>query len=768
MVGKRDPSRIEGQPKKIGSPATLLDRTRGLAMALFAGALVYASYFPSDSVAVERGDALWLAVIGIVTAMVAWVMPTFTSSDAGRRPYLIDVLAMSLAAWMMVAALGISGSGNLRQSTNEAWLWVTAAAMFTASRRILIDATMQRAALVLLVGCTIAQSVQGLHQHFVSLPRTLAQYRADPDAMLRLAGIDAPPGSATRMVFENRLLDGGPVGTFALANSLAAVQVLGLVIIAATVMVHWHRLTLVGRAVSIAMVSLVLTSLVFTHSRSGLLAAIVGIGIAGMLVMSRRWLIFAAGGFVAFVVAIMSLALFGKEEWIAQAPSSIAFRFQYWRSTWKLVLDRPLFGAGPGNFQAVYPRYREPSAAESIAEPHNFFFETLAAGGFVAVALLVVLIVAIAYASQSRRRERPSDDSTGMPGKLTQRDHDEARWWWVGGSGALVLIWLLGLATGQPPDWQAQIWALPIAIVSMVMAWRATMFCDNDPQWQSHLGVIRVAAVAAIMLHLVASGGFTVPGVAIWIWMVAGMMAPAAEPLADQMAQPWGSRREARERLAAVGVGLALLMALRLVSIGPVEAAASLTRQATIAPPDRRIELVERASQVDPWSPDAPLWLADMYHWSVIDQPTNVELRRRWRATVEDAILRSGSEPSLIRLAATGPLHVFQRWGRDEDLQWSLQLLNLACDVSPTDAAFFAQRAEIAERMGDERRAVQDARIASELAELGENLERRLWLQPILVVENFGEAAQREPIFETADKLLENQLDISDVQRDNR
>ncbi len=36
-----------------------------------AGAVVYVSYYPSDSVAVEKGDALWLAVLAVIIATIA-------------------------------------------------------------------------------------------------------------------------------------------------------------------------------------------------------------------------------------------------------------------------------------------------------------------------------------------------------------------------------------------------------------------------------------------------------------------------------------------------------------------------------------------------------------------------------------------------------------------------------------------------------------------------------------------------------------------------
>ena len=39
---------------------------------MLAGAIVYLAYYPSDSVAVEQGDALWFTLLAVLTATVTW------------------------------------------------------------------------------------------------------------------------------------------------------------------------------------------------------------------------------------------------------------------------------------------------------------------------------------------------------------------------------------------------------------------------------------------------------------------------------------------------------------------------------------------------------------------------------------------------------------------------------------------------------------------------------------------------------------------------
>ena len=181
-----------------------------LGVGLLAGTVVYLSYYPSDSVAVEKGDALWFGALAIVISMVVWAGRAWLGSrvvaqsanalsgndsawlNASRINRSLDIIPWALAAWMMLAALNSSPPGNLRMATNEAWLWISAAAIFTSARRLMARISARRAMLVLLVICGTGLAVHGLHQYFISLPENRAEYQQDPERILQLAGVAAP------------------------------------------------------------------------------------------------------------------------------------------------------------------------------------------------------------------------------------------------------------------------------------------------------------------------------------------------------------------------------------------------------------------------------------------------------------------------------------------------------------------------------------------------------------------------------------------------
>lgn len=796
----------------------------GIALGLLSGAVVYASYHPSDSIAVEKGDALWFAALSVVIGTVTWAtaaarrtggagdtanllrpvsasdLPVATADEccAGERTALdwadrlLDIVPWMLAGWMLVAALASSPPGNLRVATNEAWLWVSAAAVFTAARRLFPSPASRQAMLGLIVVCATGLAVHGLHQQWISLPKNRADYREDPEALLRMAGIEAPPGSAERMVFENRLFDGGPTGTFALANSLAAVLAAGLVISAGLLRFRWSHWQARGRAAGGTAALLCAACLFATRSRSGILAALLGIAVVLALASLRRrglawkhrWAAAAAGAALLIVGGVVAAAVGGR-EFLQQAPASLAFRLQYWRSTLKMAFDRPWFAAGPGNFQAIYEQYREPSASEQIAEPHNFLFETLASGGFVALAMLLVVLASAAAmvvlrgrrAAAAGLRSRQQEPATMSQATADEPPGADTRWVVLGAGLALVLVWLIGFATGQVPDFDAHLLAIPVA-VAVALGLFSSHSADQAPRlshmWETDM--IAGSALFAVLTHLLVAGGWTVPGVAVVVWVLAAMLCPATGSSAvaatsSGRAPTSGGNRQSPSRWPAGAVaigGLLLLIALRLVSIGPVQASASAMSQARAAQAhgqfDRTEAELRRALQADPWSTEPAIWLADLLHWKLVISGDTVALRQQWSEAIQELERRAGKNPAVYREVARQQLHVYQRHGRDDDLAAALETLQTAAGWAPAHQKLAAQLAVTADAAGREQVAQRAAERAVHLSGLGNNIERALSRQYILVAQHIGEAARRGPELAPADRLLANRLSAARVQ----
>ncbi|TWU49605.1 O-antigen ligase family protein [Rubripirellula reticaptiva] len=733
-----------------------------VALAILAGVAVYVGYHPSDSIAVEQGDGLWFSLMGIAIATVVAATRPSPAIALDR----LDGLAIGLAGWMMLAALVTTGGfsfygrppiGSLRVATNEAWLWVAGAAILVAGRRLFAQVEVQRAVLAIGVIISMGLAVHGLHQQFVSLPANRAAYQQDPDAVVRMAGMDAAAGTAERMRFENRLFDGGPSATFALANSFAAVLLVGIAGAAGVIRFRFSQMPMWRRWIWGAVVLIGVAAMIAARSRSATLAMVIAIG--WLWLSSSGWLSAASSraalqrrvalkGLAAIAVVAMvggaCVAVFGNREWIEAAPASLAFRFQYWRTTLQMVADHPLWGAGPGNFQSLYERYRESTATEQISDPHNFFFETLASGGWVAAAILVAMVV---VGIRLSLRKPPSVGNAAEDGTASASVQPVA----VGAAVGFVLVWMIGFASRSVPDLDASLVVVPFALALAWFAWPDAMRLSR-----SAVHTIAVSGLLGLMVHLSVAGGWTVPGVAVWIWILAAMTTGTIGR-ADLGSESSWIRRW------ALPVGCVLLMvAMYVMSLRPVGAekrwlATAELAQATGQIGRTRVSL-EQAAAADGWAVTPRLWLADFYLWKMIlsDEADGDrdETRRRWAEMLEAAKVRSGENPSVYRQIGVAQLHLYQRFGRPEDLQAAEKTFADVVRWSPANQWAMAQMAEIKRAVGDSQASREFADQAKRLSELGGNLERALYLQSIYVVRPIGREVQGGPVRARADQLL--------------
>ena len=746
MANKR---RVVDQPKHHADQRPLLD-PRLFASGFLGAAVVYLAYYPSDAALVESGDALWFCMLVLTIALFTFVVrPTDTpqpndqsSAGIGR---CLDVIVWALAGWMMLAALLNSGASNLRMGTNEAWVWIAGAAMFTSVRRLAGHLGVRRQVVLLMVLCATGLSILALHQELVTLPQNRLEFERDPEAVLAAAGLNAPPGSAEAAIFMGRLYDGGPTGTFALANSLAGVLIAGVLLSAGAIRFTWNQLSRIQIVTWIFVTLVCAAGLFATRSRSAIVATALGLFLIyayrfgwDVTRTGRRWRVgFILSGSLA---ALGAIALIANPELSSRVPTSLLFRFQYWRSTLRMVLDRPLFGAGPGNFQSIYERYREPTTAEQIADPHNFLFETLGSGGWIGGLLLVAAIILIArfvFSTTSSSEEADVDNG---------RDAERAIW--IGAVVSLVLVWLFGFATRQLPDVSAAVIALPV--VGLV-AW--LLLTTGNKITAERLDVLVGITVAMVMLHLSVSGGWTVPGVAIVIWIGAGILtrtnraAKASPSTQPNLQLSW----------ACGACCLLLILLLYTTSLRPTQIA-----QHQLAIAQNAIETgqygrarraLTMAAGADRWSPEAILGLANLDRWDLVRRDS-VTKRRSWEEFLSEARRRGGDDPTLLRTIGAQQMHLYQRYGRVEDLDAAAGTFETAMQWSPMNQWMIAQLASIEAARGNQPRSIELAGRARELSAMGVNVERQFNFQMIYPAEHYGDEVERRPIRRSAAQVL--------------
>jgi len=105
-------------------------------------------------------------------------------------------------------------------------------------------------------------------------------------------------------------------------------------------------------------------ALVASQTRSAWLGAVTGLAVLAVLRAPR--LLWLVGGATAALLVLRPATLNGR---LTIGDASSLDRYYMWQAGIDMVLDKPVFGQGPGMILATYPRYRWPEATHP-RQPH--------------------------------------------------------------------------------------------------------------------------------------------------------------------------------------------------------------------------------------------------------------------------------------------------------------------------------------------------------------------------------------------------------------
>lgn len=516
---------------------------------LVGGYMVAAQWSPSDSTSVATGDSIVLILFGLAIGFLSSVVLLVERRAAfvSPLPILVGILFIG---WLAIATYTAYGYVNFRTSLFGLWQSVALLGVLQGLVVLVKSSTMHSKLLHWSVALSCGSSAYALYQYFFSMPQTRARYALFKEEMLRDVGITV--GTPEAMQFENRLFSTEPFGPFALTNSLAG-TLAPIVVLAAIVLVVAFSKDLCGLLISgeesaarsqvdsknttlrsrwmvIWFAILVLTSfvLLLTKSRTAWLAAIVGIGLGGVLVLqmssrlkTRTVAVVVActiglGAFVVGLIAWLDSAI------ILEAGKSFLYRMEYWHGAWQLALRSPWLGYGPLAFQSEYTTVKSMVASENPADPHNMWMEILVSGGFPLLAVSILGAIWLIYrsvmwfwnASVTRGQESSeaaeiceADDllkdrlpiRNGVPELLVD----------AGAMVVLGLILFFGLIVySVNPKSDLLFNSLVFCTGSAVCCWfvRSTNFTDVGRR------VASMVMVLVVMIHFMFSGGWMQPG----------------------------------------------------------------------------------------------------------------------------------------------------------------------------------------------------------------------------------------------------------------
>jgi hypothetical protein len=681
-----------------------------------AALLVARPLFPSESAA-TYGDGLTMVMLWISLA-VLWLLEMVGRPRFSLRFGWIDVAVLALIGWHSLAALAVTIVGSPRPAINMLWEWIALGLCFLLARQFLATPREARAVAAVMIALAAGLSGYGLYQRMYELPQTRAEYAADPDRVMRDAGLWLPPDSRERELFESRLGNREPLATFALTNSLAAFLAPWLVILAGMGLdARASRKQLLRMGLCLIPIA---ACLVLTKSRSAYMAGGAGLVLAWMFYRGRPmrigWKLPTTALSIAALVLAAALVIDGPDL-LAKTWKSFAFRVHYWQASVQMIGDHPWIGCGPGNFQNAYTQYKLPEAAEEVADPHNFLLEIAATAGLPAAIAFVGVLACFFSAAWMGAREGKEERGAGetedgqlamgrpckthgpispmasLPSPASDPASDASAHVLVGGVAGFLLSVPVGLLSAAPPGAAAVLLGLPLAIVTVGLLWD---WIQNGhlPRWLPAVGVI------VLLVDLLTTGGIGLPSIAGTLWLLLALGLMDQRPRAIPVLVAW----------AALLVLIVLAVLCYQTAYSPVLACQAQLRLAERQPAQAAAHL-EAAAVADPWAAEPWRQLAALEFERWWQQPSLEGFDHFRRAARQAVELAPRSAPLWLNVG-DWYFRAFSKTDRSgkkveiDALGPALSAYQEAVRLYPTNAVYRTKLAE-ARQAADENPAVR-------------------------------------------------------------
>jgi tetratricopeptide (TPR) repeat protein len=417
--------------------------------------------------------------------------------------------------------------GDRRSALNLTFEWAGLFVAWRIFRDLSLDRLQAIQILQVVTTISVGLAVMGIWQHHVFYPEQAAWYQgersaldkalAEPEGMglFRVSEIVAsfqskgiPLEGTDRVLWENRLLSSSePFATFSLANTLAGVLAVSLVMVvgqAASVWSFRRPASITAVAIPLLQATVILYCLVLTKSRSAWAGAVIGLAIVAILRLRNsaamkilQWM-FLGSAFVGLIAGIAAFAGALDKEVIFESSRSLQFRLFYWTGAIETIREAPLTGAGPGNFRQVYLKHKADESSEEIRDPHNFLLESWSAGGIIGFVGLLMFISGTlrkAFSPDAALEER--HEEIVVPRRLRY----------------LVLKSIL-LGAFVHLSWR---WingeSVHLDLTERLLPFSGLIFCvmGSKAKIQELDTKNCIAASVTMMVHLLAAGGFEMP-----------------------------------------------------------------------------------------------------------------------------------------------------------------------------------------------------------------------------------------------------------------
>jgi len=344
----------------------------------------------------------------LILSFIVWFIITFCSK---RFSYRLTGIEIGLCLFCAAAIIGIFAASNKRAAITNFVTLLAPVLMAVMLVQILDSQAKVKLLLAVIAALGVVSAYQCAEQYFFSNEMTIEQYVQNREAVLKPLGIE--PGTFAQFLFEHRLFTKGVRGFFTTSNSagsfalLAIFAAIGLLVDKFTNRTDDAsgpiRLVICGIGVLI-----VLFGFLITRSRGATAAAFAASGMFIMYLLFGKWIrkykkVIFIVCLISFVAVVCVVIRYGITHGRLPGGNSMLVRWQYWRGAAQMYLEHSVTGVGGGNFGSFYTHYKNPSALESVADPHNILLSIITQYGPVGLlGLLAVFSLPLCRATSGR------------------------------------------------------------------------------------------------------------------------------------------------------------------------------------------------------------------------------------------------------------------------------------------------------------------------------------------------------------------------------
>jgi hypothetical protein len=597
-----------------------------MSIPLLAFALLTASFLWPTEDAIS-GGGLHIVVLWFLLGALHFVQRWWETDDKPTRKvplHWMDVGVLLIAVGHVISTVTVfQVSGDRRAALNLTFEWIGLLIAWRILRTLFQNSQIAAQGISVMIAICVGLGCYGIWQHHFYYPEQRDWYLSqrteldqattteDRAQFFRINEItrqfqerNIPMSGSSRILWENRLLNSSePFATFSLANTLAGILATGLVLLigrAFSAIDDQRKASWLNKILLLIQLCLIAYCLILTKSRSAWLGSCVGFGILlirrirlSAVKQAFRWTV---GGSLAAAIAIGIAFIAGgiDKEVILESPRSLQFRLLYWAGTARMLQEQPLTGAGPGNFRQVYLRYKLDETSEEIRDPHNFVLDAWSSSGLIGLTGLLLIIgctgwYLIRHVNTTGIKEQPRDVSTrSTPNRRRLR---------LAAGGILIgfVLHVIWTWVNGSDEWISEPIRLLLLVGLLLMSTRgsaSSRMADSATCF---------AAASAMMINLLAAGGFEMPTVMITllVCLTAGLASEAT-------LTPPQIRSGKSAILAAGACLLACLVVFRFgvwpITISEYYVRAGNSMIAKAQNPTRALEQFQLAALADPQS----------------------------------------------------------------------------------------------------------------------------------------------------------------------